>query len=256
MRKRSAAASSPNAAPARTAMSWRSSSASASCAPVSTPRAPAPARGRGRGRSRPDGGRHSAPAATTCSWAAAVTSRCRRRLRATCSRTSSGSSRTCAAACCIGAARHDQSSLARPVSARRASAPSGAVGEPREADAPAAEGHALAQPVGHEGALRRQLGRAAERVGIVGEVAVDLVGNDQEVLLARRSRRPPAPARARRACRSGCPAASARGCRDAARRRGRRRAPRGARPGSGTPPACAGIGTSITRLPASAACAA
>ena len=90
------AGSSPNASPGSTAMSWRSSSASASCAPVATPTAAraAAARGPDRGRSRPPGARHSAPAATTSRWAAVVTSRCRRRLRATCSRTSSGSSRT------------------------------------------------------------------------------------------------------------------------------------------------------------------
>jgi hypothetical protein len=76
----------------------------------------------------PDGGRQSAPAPTTCSYAAPVTRRCRRRLRATWSRTSSGSPRTYAAASCIGAARLDHTSLAIPLSAAAASAPSGPSG--------------------------------------------------------------------------------------------------------------------------------
>ena len=52
------------------------------------------------------------------------------------------------------------------------------VGQPHEPDAPAAERQVLAQAGGDERALREQLRRAHER--LVGEVAVDLVGDDHQ----------------------------------------------------------------------------
>jgi hypothetical protein len=64
--------------------------------------------------------------------------------------------------------------------------PEGAVGEAREADAPASEGHAPAQAAGDEGAIGRELGGAAHGAGVVGEVAIDLVADDEQAELAGR----------------------------------------------------------------------
>ena len=58
------------------------------------------------------------------------------------------------------------------------------VRQPAEPDPPAAEGHALAQPVGDEDALGQQRGGAEQRLGLVGEVAVDLVADDEQAVLA------------------------------------------------------------------------
>ena len=217
----------------------------------------APARGRGRGRRRRRAGGTSAPAATTSRWAAAATSRCSRRLRRRARATSSGSSSTYAATVLHrgGEARPAPRSPGRsaPAARRRRAAPSGSRAKPMR-QPPSAM--LLLSPLVTKARSGADLGGAAERAGIVGEVAVDLVARRSGGPARGRSRRPLAPARARRACRSGCPAASARGCPG---RCPAARAPASASrsaAGSGTPPACAGIGTSMTRLPASAAWAA
>ena len=54
------------------------------------------------------------------------------------------------------------------------------VRQPHEPDPPAAQRHVLAQPGGHERAAGEALGGAGERVRVVGEVAVDLVGDDHQ----------------------------------------------------------------------------
>ena len=61
--------------------------------------------------------------------------------------------------------------------------PGRAVGQPGHADPPAAEGEALAERGRDHRPLRREGGRARERcAGVVHQVAVDLVGDDDQVV--------------------------------------------------------------------------
>ena len=119
-----------------------------------------------------------------------------------------GSPKASAAACWIGAAGADQISLPMPTQLAAQPVAERALGQPGHADPPAAQGQALAERGGDDGPLRRHRRRAEHRRrGIVHQVAVDLVGDDDQVMLGGHRRRTPAPWPAGAARRSGCPAA-------------------------------------------------
>ena len=82
-----------------------------------------------------------------------------------------------------GCAGADQTSLAIPRTSALSVRSPVSVGQARDADAPAAERQGLAEPGRHHGALRDELGRTEERsLIVVDQVAVDLVGDDQQVV--------------------------------------------------------------------------
>ena len=85
----------------------------------------------------------------------------------------------------MGSEGADHISLPMPSSRSRSDRPGAAVRQPGHADPPAAQGQALAQRGGDHGPLRCVRHRAGEPGGrVMHQVTVDLVGDDEQVVLA------------------------------------------------------------------------